>query len=798
MEVEQRLTNSGDDPMRTLGIAPKTILRSLICVAAALLVCGGSARAATPKQVDEALNKAKAFLYSKQHDGNWETARERDNRVEAYSVNGGQWGGLTALATFALLAAGENAQSPQLAPALQWLKKADIVGVYALGFRAQIWPLLPPSVETRALAKADFQKLYQGINRTGDAAYLYTYFSNKPDPNQVDHSVSQLGVLGVWACAQTGLEVPGKYWEDVERRWIADQKPDGGWTYAQNPRVDPNPEHNREQASMTAAGVATLFITQDFARANDSGRCNGNIQNEHIDLGVRWLADHTDDWTDPIRISARGFSYVLPGYTLYGIERVGVASGLKYFGTIDWYQFGADWCVKNQGKDGSWGGAASFPNTALCMIFLARGRAPVLMNKLQYNMNDGNDKGKPGHWNQRPRDVANFTRWMGRQTEREFNWQIVNLDASADELSDAPFLYVSGNQSVSFTPEQKDKLRLFVHRGGMILVNGDCAPARAGESPFIISMSKLGMELFPEAGEFREIPASHPIYTRQQYNTAKWKAPFRLRGLSNGIREVMILMPQDPARSWQRQESVGAGHEVAYQAIANLVAYGTDKQILRTKGESLLVKPDPGIKTSRSIKVGRLKYTGPWDPEPAAWTRLATQVRNQNKVDVDVQTVELGKAPLDGFQLAALTGTTKFVPNTDQKSAIKKFVDGGGTLLIDAQGASSDFAGSIDAMLKELFPAGLSDPLPATDPVFTAGGTGAAIRYRPYAREMLGGAKVSQLRAIQINGRNAVYYSREDLTGGLVGEAVDGVIGYDPESATAIVSGIVMRTISPK
>ena len=29
-------------------------------------------------------------------------------------------------------------------------------------------------------------------------------------------------------------------------------------------------------------------------------------------------------------------------YTFYGIERIGVASGRKYFGTIDWYQAGAD------------------------------------------------------------------------------------------------------------------------------------------------------------------------------------------------------------------------------------------------------------------------------------------------------------------------------------------------------------------------------------------------------------------------------------------------------------------------
>jgi len=61
--------------------------------------------------VASALAKAKAFLYARQINGNWEDAAQgvyqNDN-----SYNGGQWGGITALATYALLAAGENPQDP--------------------------------------------------------------------------------------------------------------------------------------------------------------------------------------------------------------------------------------------------------------------------------------------------------------------------------------------------------------------------------------------------------------------------------------------------------------------------------------------------------------------------------------------------------------------------------------------------------------------------------------------------------------------------------------------------------------
>ena len=59
--------------------------------------------------------------------------------------------------------------------------------------------------------------------------------------------------------------------------------------------------------------------------------------------------------------------------------------------------------------------------------------------------------------------------------------------------------------------------------------------------------------------------------------------------------------------------------------------------------------------------------------------------------------------------------------------------------------------------------------------------------YRSFAkRSLTGKLNVPRLRAIVQNGRPAVFYSREDLTAGMVGEPVDGVMGYTPETATEI------------
>ena len=65
------------------------------------------------------------------------------------------------------------------------------------------------------------------------------------------------------------------------------------------------------------------------------------------------------------------------------------------------------------------------------------------------------------------------------------------------------------------------------------------------------------------------------------------------------------------------------------------------------------------------------------------------------------------------------------------------------------------------------------------------------VRFREYAQRIVGSARESKLQGVEQNGRYVILYSRDDLSAGLVGQAVDGVIGYDPASATAIMTRIL-------
>jgi hypothetical protein len=800
----------------------------------------------TLEGIDAAVQKAVAFIYSQQKpDGRWEQADRRVGDAHDWEkMQGDTFGGFSALATYALLTAGEKPDDKRMASAISFLEKADMVGVYSLGLRAQVWHLLSRSPknkdEMERLATADANRLVSNINTEGENRGLWDYGTGKG--KRIDHSVSQYGILGLWALQDAGAKVDIRYWHVFDERWRADQFPDGGWGYDSTPKYKgtrPGPS-----ATMTAAGIATLFITQGNTYT-DLPEHHSNVFNSNIENGLRWMAKH--------------FNEIDNNYGWYGVQRIGVASGTKYFGTIDWFQHGAAHLIGTQEANGSWRPSLGTPLTDTCfaVLFLARGRAPIIMNKLQYDIAAKAGKPEEADWNQRPRDAANLCQWTSDRLEGNFNWQLVNLQVSPEALRDAPILYLAGDQALNFTEAEKDKLNIFVHEGGMIVANADY-----NNKAFSDSVMELGTELF--GYEFRDLESTSPIWAEN--GRVARSGNTKVLALGNGIRELMILFNiGDPARVWQslpinpKSEPMEIG--------ANLFLYAVDKKNLESRGESTLVLPNFGITTDRKITVARLKYGGNWDPEPGGWWHLAAMFHNDLHVDLEVKPVLLGSGALtaapasaapvhrpsaseihklafkrippdqvqatDGdtdklnaliqpkiaeiegelaaaeaarlaslatIKVAHLTGTTQFTLSDEQFEELRKFVSGGGTLVIDSGGGSAAFSNSAEELLKKLLPdaAGksLQLPLPPDDPLYTlAGHPITEFAYRTFAKTVVGNLRSARVFGIPVNGRIAVYYSPEDISAGLVGQATDGIVGYTPDTATEIMRNIILASV---
>jgi hypothetical protein len=802
-----------------------------------LFASTASASVVLPQQIDASIKKAVDFLYSKQRDGVWE-----GDGVGELSPTGKTHGGLTAIATYALLAAGENPNDPKLARAIEFLKELQTTDGYVLGLRAQLWRYLPQTTATKRLIARDTELLVQSIKTAGVARGLF-YYPNTP-PDEYDHSISQFGVLGLWAGVQSGAEVPAGVWNVMDQAWRAHQSASGGWPYIINSKA--NPDEARDTLSMTCAGVASLLIISDY-KDQDSDIAQDD---PNVDAGLKWIGDHFASlYQGGIREAITRY------YTLYGIERIGVAGGYKFFGDVDWFATGSDYLLHAQARDGSWGTSAdnfghndgNIPNTSFAILFFIHGRAPVVINKLSYANAKTN---QTFVWNERPRDIANLTRWAGKEVESLLNWHVVNLAAPMRELHDAPILYLAGSKPLTFDDGDEDKLRQFVEGGGMILANADDA-----SRSFTESATKLAAKIFP-GYEFRELPADHVLYTGQQFPRAKFKLKPRVLGLSNGVRELFLLLPErDPSRAWQTHQQSSDFFPLG----ADIIQYATDRKGLENPLPPYFVESDTSIKATRSATVARLEYDGNWNPEPGGWSRLAAIVHNQFNLDLTTEPVQLGKGQLNSaltpvstetpeelrkaafklippdqimatggddakihalvdqkvkelqaqqasarpaaqshYQIAHLTGTDKFELTGPEHQEIQNFVSSGGTLIIDAAGGSPSFAESAEKELTAIFGAAAItkatvSPLAMTDPLYRLPAAEIdSIEYRTFAKQRLGRLKDPRICGIVQNGRVVAYYSREDLSAGLVGEQIDGIDGYTPDSATVIMRNIVL------
>src|SRR3954464_8932552 len=120
--------------LRSRHMVKRVALSVLVWVSVSVAAAPPAKRTTDP--VELALRRGTAYLYSVQKGGHWDLPApgpdakpdERGNMSLEAIQNSSQGGGVTALATYALRAAGEPPQEPRVAAAIAFLKKAEVKG----------------------------------------------------------------------------------------------------------------------------------------------------------------------------------------------------------------------------------------------------------------------------------------------------------------------------------------------------------------------------------------------------------------------------------------------------------------------------------------------------------------------------------------------------------------------------------------------------------------------------------------------------------------------------------------------
>jgi hypothetical protein len=715
----------------------------------------------TDAEVDEAISEAVTWLKAQRHEfGHWERGTAKPDDLH--------YAGSTALALLALLYAEEEPRTQFMQDSLFWLKGQEPNGTYVYGTRAHLLALLAGK-SYRELLERDLDWLLNApYPPTSEHPGCYDYKAIPPDATsgRWDHSVSQFGVLGVWMATDAGLRVPDEYWERVGQHWIDYQNVDGGWGY----QVE-----QESTGSMTAAGVATLYVVLDQRYAANP-RAGGALL-PAIERGMRRLSMlfSEDQITGQWRY-----------YYLYSVERVGRASGHKYLDRTDWFQIGGRWVLEQQREDGSWRGTGEWMNdvrnTCFALMFLCHGRAPLLFNKLEH----GPD------WDTRLRDVAGLTRYAGHTFERLLNWQIVTLEGPVTDLFEAPVLYLYGAEKWPFTDTQVNKIREYAERGGLIFA----VVGQDGDA-FRKSMTQLARDAFPDH-PLRPVTADHPLVNGDVQFPLDSPPP--MVEVHNGVRTLMLLCQRDVARSWNLYDVRGPELK-DFHLGANVYLYATDKSTIESRLRTLDI-PKREVEIKRKIRIARVRHGGDWNVEPYGWTRLAHYMNNETGTRLLTTTgVPLDGDLLEDFEVAYLAGTQSFELTDDEMRGLRRFLSGGGTLLVDAAGGSREFLRAFERQLPRIRP-GRTRVLTADSPIITGAGIPdaanlAGVKFRRATPGSIRAQGIPHLRAVPARSRLAVIYSPLDLSAGLLGSEVYGVSGYDPESALKIMRNLLLYAALP-
>ncbi len=715
--------------------------------------------AVTDERVGQSIQHAADFLINALPDG----------QLPAYTIPDAL-PGADALCVYALLHGGNAVNDPRLAITspivknlLDRLKAFDITGnhaTYSHSIRASALSLFDRP-EDRSVLQHDFSWLVSAA-REGAYGYIMPAKGEVLTDSSWDNSNSQYGMLGVWAGTQAGLTASDDYWNNIEQHWIKVQAKGGGWNYVAN---------DNSLLPMTVAGITSLSVAleqQTIIGGKGASSAKPQVVGA-IQRALDWLGAD-DQLLQPTAHT---------GYTIYGIERAALATGFKTFGSHDWYREWAALLMHEQAKDGSWGGTDGAEiETAFRLLFLARGRHPLFINKLRF----------AGEWNNRPRDASKLADFGSHQLEQQFAWGVADLSRNWSEWMDCPLLFISTDTPPDLSADDAFKLRQYTDAGGIIFVH------RELDSPDMDGfVDKLTQQAFSDY-QWKTLPPDHPLYSLVYPLPAADRPP--LKGLSNGQRLLVVYCPTDITKSWVAQRGKTLNSQC--RLGVNLAVYAAGLDGFRRRLATSYVPP-PDFSPSGIIPVARITYSGAWDPEPGAWLRFPRWFQTETSLGITpVPTTMHDLNPMTA-PVAVLTGNAAVDFEKMDLPALRHYVDTGGILLIDSAGGSKDFIKSVrEHLLPKAFPEAQTAALPASHPIL-AGGDSCTDplpkpRLRRYASEQLKGT-IPALDYLTV-GKGTVIISDLDITTGLLDTNTWGITGYTPTYCQSLVKNIVLWTLT--
>ena len=763
-----------------------------------------AAEAVGPDQISQAIELASGWLIRQQRpDGTW--------------LYGGQGNesttGATALVVLALANAGVEADDPAMQRALTWLRQQEPTTTYSLSLQTQALAMVSPQADLPILLR-NASMLEKSQTQEGRFAGAWSY----GDRGAGDNSNSQFAILGLHEAERAGVRINPEVWKRAAEYWARCQRMDGSWSYTAG--------GGGGTGSMTCAGIASIWITAEHtgrpdARVAQNGIscCGGGSSPKPLEAGISWLGKNFSVTQNPATGSQQWLYYYL-----YGLERVGRFTARRFIGTHDWYLEGAKMFLESQDKlSGSFrsrGSEGPVVATSFALLFLAKGRRPVVIAKSQH--------GPRNDWNQHGHDIAHLVDFIEGRWRADYpaglSWHVLDTQsATTDDLVQAPVLWLGGREGLDLGRDPGRRLRQYIDQGGFIFAESACPNSEDFDQEF----RQLVSEIFPEPEyQLNLLPPEHPAWHAEQLVDPQFQRP--LLGIDYGCRTCLIYAPPTgqndapalpslsclwelggPNRS-QLPAAAAAQVDAALAIGANVIAYATNRE-LKNKDELFTAAQDDALTTNRGergqLTIGKLRHGGLCDAAPNALTKILRAATRELGIRVDdsPEKLDLIDSRIFRHHMLFMHGRQAFAFDEAQQANLRTFLERGGTLLADSVCAAGGFTDAFRHEMGQAIPDYPLESIPPDDPLFAAGELGGYdIRLVTLREPSQGDGPLAtrqrqippRLEGIRINDRWAVIFSPYDISCALEKQNSMECTGYDRDDAEKIALNVLLYSLN--
>ncbi len=787
------------------------VYRCLLAVVLGLAVvhtgaAGREPAPVSPDKIQRAIEKARDWLIREQEaNGSWECSmRTEETRV-----------GATSLVMLALANAGVDRSHVAMQRGLDWLRRQKPDETYSVSLQTLVLAMLSPDAD-RAILERNVDWLEKAQVSQGPATGSWSYGTNR---GTGDNSNAQFALLALHEADRAGIRVRRDVWVRAQQYWAACANPDGSWGYTIGNAAG--------SGSMTCAGIASIWITSEHigtpdarAAADRVSCCGGGASPKVLERGLQWLGRRFSVVENP---GTGGQTWLY--YYLYGLERVGRFTARRFIGESDWYLEGAKMFVASQdGLTGAFrGGRVEDPTvaTSFALLFLAKGRRPVLVAKSRHGPDDD--------WNRHGHDIAHLVehveaRWRDDHPAG-LSWHVVDTSAaSLEDLLQAPVFWLSGRDAFNLGPDAGGRLRRYIDEGGFVFAEA-CCPA-SGE--FDRRLRQLVGEIFPEPEyQLHLLPPEHPAWHAEEIVPPELHRP--LMGVDYGCRTCLIYAPPTDvptneaampslsclweiggASSRSLPESTRREVDAALAIGTNVIAYATNRELKR-KDELFALAPDsptePDALVRGQMAIAKLKHSGMCDAAPAALANILRAAARELGIRVDDTPSQIDPADpaLFKYHLVFMHGRQGFAFDGTRRERLRQFLERGGTLLADSVCASPPFTAAFRAEIAVMLPAHKLEEIPLDDPIYTAATYGGYDIREVTLREPAGGdgpmnvrkrQMPPKLEGVRMGDRWALIFSPYDLSCALEKQNSLECTGYSREDAEKIALNVLLYSLN--